>query len=352
VIQPSLRHTGLMSPHSRKLLRHAGMAVLFNSLIAAGITAAVHQSFWVNLLYSQLIGLSIWFLIDAGRFLLHPSGWAGPGAMVWLVLGGTLIGYALGSAVGDMLLGLPPLHALSTSPKGMAGFLIMSLCAAGVGSYYLMTREQLARAQLEREEARAQMSEAQLKLLQSQLDPHMLFNTLANLRALIATDPQRATAMLDRLNDYLRATLTASRSTTHTLATEFERLRDYLELMRMRMGARLEFALELPAELRDVPVPTLLLQPLVENAVLHGLDRKLDGGALSVRAAMQGKRLQLQVLDNGVGLGEGAAKEGFGITQVRERLATSFGARATFSIASHANNTLASIEFPLSTTTV
>jgi sensor histidine kinase YesM len=338
-----------MPPRNRTLLQHSLLALVFNTLIAAGITTLVHGPFAVNLMYSQLIGLTIWFLIDAGRFQLHPKGHVSASAMVWLVLGATLIGYFVGSAVGDMLLGSAPLHAWFDFPKAMGGFLLMSLCAAGIGSYFLMTREQLAHAKAEREEARAQMSEAQLKLLQSQLDPHMLFNTLANLRALIATDPTRATAMLDRLNDYLRATLTASRSTTHTLATEFERLRDYLELMRMRMGTRLEFALDLPAELRDVPVPTLLLQPLVENAVLHGLDPKLEGGALSVRAAMHGNRLQLQVQDNGVGLGQSTIKEGFGITQVRERLATSFGALATFSIATCANNTLASIEFPLST---
>jgi signal transduction histidine kinase len=338
-----------MSPRNRTLLKHSLPVVVFNTLIAGGVNAVTRGPFALDLLYSQLIGLSIWFLIDAGRFKLHPEGRITKKQWLALMFGGTLIGYFVGSAAGDLLCGQVPLHALFNSPRAMGGFLILSLCAAGLSSYFLMTREQLAHAQLEREEARAQMSEAQLKLLQSQLDPHMLFNTLANLRALIATDTTRATAMLDRMNDYLRATLTASRSTTHTLATEFERLRDYLELMRMRMGTRLEFALDLPAELRDVPVPTLLLQPLVENAVLHGLDPKLEGGALSVRAAIHGKHLQLQVLDNGVGLGPSTVKEGFGITQVRERLATSFGALATFSIASHANNTLANIEFPLKT---
>ena len=100
----------------------------------------------------------------------------------------------------------------------------------------------------------------------------MLFNTLANFRALIGTDPARATHMLDSLIDYLRAKLQASRATHHSLQNEFDRLGDYLALMQVRMGPRLTCALDLPAELADQLVPTLLLQPLVENAIKHGLE--------------------------------------------------------------------------------
>jgi sensor histidine kinase YesM len=158
----------------------------------------------------------------------------------------------------------------------------------------------------------------------------MLFNTLANLRALIATDPPRAIGMLDRLNDYLRATLRASRTDgstgSHTLADEFARLRDYLELMAVRMGPRLAYTLDLPAALQRHPVPPLLLQPLVENAIRHGLEPKLDGGRIDIRASTTGTgQLLLEVIDTGVGMDAFSAAQcgsGFGLSQVRERVAS------------------------------
>jgi sensor histidine kinase YesM len=183
-------------------------------------------------------------------------------------------------------------------------------------------------------------AEHQLKLLESQLEPHMLFNTLANLRALIAVDPPRAQAMLDRLIGFLRATLSASRVSMHTLAAEFERLADYLALMQVRMGERLQVELDLPDELASRPVPALLLQPLVENAIKHGLEPHRGGGRVSVRASLgDGGLLQLSVRDNGAGLpsagalANGSSGSGFGTTQVRERLAAVYGQAASFTLA-------------------
>src|SRR5258706_5522010 len=139
---------------------------------------------------------------------------------------------------------------------------------AGIaGSYYFYSINKSAYLQRKMAEAHKHASEARLKLLETQLEPHMLFNTLANLRALIAVDPQRAQTMLDHMISYLRATLSASRTATHSLQAEFERLRDYLELMTIRMGPRLAYSLELPPDLAQHPVPALLLQPLVENSI-------------------------------------------------------------------------------------
>jgi LytS/YehU family sensor histidine kinase len=167
----------------------------------------------------------------------------------------------------------------------------------------------------------------------------MLFNTLANLRALIATDPPHAIAMLDRLNDYLRATLSASRQPTHALASEFDRLRDYLALMSVRMADRLQVHLDLPDELRAWPVPTLLLQPIVENSIKHGLTPMPEGGAITIRALQNGDALALEVLDTGVGLPADRASlptlAGFGLAQVRERLATAYGDAATLGVSAN-----------------
>lgn len=196
--------------------------------------------------------------------------------------------------------------------------------------------------------AQRDAAEARLKLLETQLEPHMLFNTLANLRVLISSDPERAVAMLDRLNDYLRATLSGSLASSHTLQAEFDRLRDYLELMVVRMGPRLRYTLDLPAELAGQPVPPLLLQPLVENSIKHGLEPKIEGGSITVSARRQGNQLVLEVVDSGVGLQpEAASRQGFGLAQVRERLQTAYGPQAAIDlVAIHAGGTRASIIFP------
>jgi LytS/YehU family sensor histidine kinase len=161
----------------------------------------------------------------------------------------------------------------------------------------------------------------------------MLFNTLANLRVLIGLDPPRAQAMLDRLIAFLRATLSASRLKLHPLADEFARVDDYLALMAIRMGPRLQTALDLPPALAALPVPPLLLQPLVENSIKHGLEPKVEGGRITVSALREGRSLVLRVRDTGVGL-EGTRADGtrFGLQQVRERLKTLYGADASLHI--------------------
>ena len=231
----------------------------------------------------------------------------------------------------------------------------MTLALTLLGSlatvFALSTMERLASARAAAESAQRQAAEHQLRLLQSQqLEPHMLFNTLANLRVLIALDPPRAQAMLDRLIALLRSTLQASRAGTHTLADEFARLDDYLGLMAVRMGTRLHCTLTLPPELAQTDVPALLLQPLMENAIRHGLEPKVDGGHIAVSAARDGGRLLLAVRDSGVGWRDAAAAghEGFGLTQVRERLAARYAGAARLDIGpASGGGTLATLTLPL-----
>ena len=320
------------TPMPVALRRHLAPVLIANTLIAAAITLGTHERFAVNLLYSQCIGLSIWLFIDIGRYLLGGSrGWPGAPRLSLLVVASVLCGYLLGSVVANLLLQRPPLLGLIELPRSTQVLLLMSLVAGGAGAYFFTTRELLAQARLAQEEAQRQASEARLRLLESQLEPHMLFNTLANLRALIATDPPRALRMLDHLNDFLRATLAASRRDArpgrHTLREEFQRLDDYLQLMAVRMGARLQVQLVLPEALAPTAVPPLLLQPLVENAIRHGLEPAAGGGTLRVEALADGALLRLTVADDGVGCA-GDGRGGFGLAQVRERLQTVYGEAA------------------------
>ena len=329
---------------------------------------------WV---YSAAIGTGCWFFIDGGRLLISAwlpagqrpagaqrAGWPGPGWMLVCIVVGTAIGYTLGSAIGDHFSGFVTPSLLSNRPA-----IAISLVAAIAATWYFYATERLRQEQAAAEAARRDAAESQLRLLQSQLEPHMLFNTLANLRALITLDPPRAQAMLDRLIGYLRATLGASRSDQHPLWVEFSRLDDYLALMSLRMGPRLQVQLDLPDALRGLPVPPLLLQPLVENSIRHGLEPKVAGGRIEVRASRQGDRLLLTVRDTGVGLdrpvavapapppdsaGADRAASRYGTGHVAERLATLYGSRAQFSLRpadDGEGGTLAEVSLPMPAST-
>jgi len=184
-------------------------------------------------------------------------------------------------------------------------------------TWYHVTTLKLAAAE---ESARA--SRAKLSMLQAQVKPHMLFNTLSNLRSLIDSDPIKAQFMLDNLVDYLRATLAGSQHDTASLKEEFELLENYLSLMAIRMGERLSFNLELPEALKNLTVPALILQPIVENAIIHGLEPSIEGGQISVVARSTDEYVAVDIIDTGVGypVAEQTLSGGFGLQSVRNRL--------------------------------
>nr|WP_231402604.1 histidine kinase [Caenimonas aquaedulcis] len=288
------------------------------------------------MVYSLLIGTSIWAIIDLGREFFPSSRETGWPQGIWgigIVLLGIVGGYFIGNFTGDLICRSFNLYPPGPPPdkaSDLRNSILITAMAGVAGSYYFYSANKSRYLEQKMGEARKHANEARLKLLETQLEPHMLFNTLANLRALIGVDPVRAQGMLDHMIAYLRATLNASRSTTHTLQSEFDRLRDYLELMAIRMGPRLAYALDLPEDLAALPVPALLLQPLVENSIQHGLEPKVGGGRIAVSARREGARLLLEVTDTGVGPSPGSPPpgQGFGMSQVRERLATLYGADA------------------------
>lgn len=320
----------------RGLLERLG-TVIAVALTIAGIQSAFmpHPStgfkgYSVPVVYSLAISVGIWAAIDPMRFLLRgllraqaPGYWPPRGRATLLIGFGIALGYTLGTFVGDAWAGHSTLELLQHNPSRFIALIAISVVISiGFAAYFFERGH--------REASGRQTREARLAQLQSQLEPHMLFNTLANLRVLIGTDAPRAQAMQDHLIGFLRSTLAASRSAEHPLHAEFERLGDYLALMQVRMGSRLAVQLHLPAALRDQAVPPLLLQPLVENAIRHGLEPRPEGGSLEVSATSIGSQLRLVVRDSGVGLPTTQTSAGgFGLVQVRERLLTRYGPAAT-----------------------
>ena len=197
-----------------------------------------------------------------------------------------------------------------------------------------LTRErELARARAERREA-----ELRLSVLAAQVEPHFLFNTLAGVRSAIATDPPRAAVLVDRLVDYLRATiprLRADGGADATLGGQVEAARAYLALMAARLP-RLSFAVELPPALRDLPFPPLMLISLVENAVKHGVEPKIGPVHVAVSARrLDDGRVEVSVADDGAGFGvasDASAGSGIGLANIRERLRQMHGERAALAL--------------------
>jgi signal transduction histidine kinase len=308
------------------------------------------------LVYSLFIATITWAIIDLGREFFPSAaetGWPQGWAAFALVVGGIVLGYVAGTRIADAFCLYYGWYSAGARPSDIdpaqeRSSILITALAGIVGSFYFYAVNKSAYLQRKMLEARQHASEARLKLLETQLEPHMLFNTLANLRALIGSDPQRAQVMLDHMIAYLRATLGASLQATHPLQAEFDRVRDYLELMAIRMGPRLSYSLDLPEALAEHPVPTLLLQPLVENSIKHGLEPKVAGGHIAVSARREGDVIVLDVIDTGVGLSAAVSDgTGFGMGQVRERLASIHGAQSAIElVANYAGGTRATARFP------
>ena len=347
----------------RRLLADARYALLLNVLCAVFITYVLSggQSFWLNLLASMCIGGIVFLLIDGIRLAWWGEDRRAP-LLPFTIL--VIVSAAVAQVAGTMLFGwlahidVPAPIAISSRNVGMTVF---TLAAAGAAILFFGSREKIARLRMEaaQEKARAesvarQAMQAQLQLLQAQIEPHMLFNTLANLQGLISFDPERAQLLLDQLIQYLRATLSSSRAGATTLAQEFSLMQAYLGLMAIRMGARLTYALDLPDDLRQIKVPPMLLQPLVENAIQHGLEPKIEGGHIHVQASIDSGMLTLTVSDDGLGLDHPGQTKGtqLGVANIRERLQAMHGDLASLSLsANEPAGATARLTFPFHTTT-
>lgn len=210
------------------------------------------------------------------------------------------------------------------------------------------TRAQAATATAAEEGLKRQLAEAQLKMMQAQVEPHFLFNTLASVDYLIETDPARASTMQKNLIQYLRAALPQMREGSTTLGKELALVRAYLEILKVRMEDRLQFAITVPQGLMSAQFPPMVLQSLVENAIKHALEPKPEGGSITITADIANGNLRVTVADTGLGFGvAGKPGTGVGLNNVRERLAALYAGRARFTIeANSPSGTIATIEVP------
>jgi sensor histidine kinase YesM len=319
--------------------------------------APLSRMLWINFVIANCIG----YLIHLGFALGHRLLGAQLSRQSFAVrtlfystvsIAGVFGGYWLGFTLLSWQSARPWVMSAQSATTVLLFSLMISLVLATV--FYARERQAKAEAEYQRERARVEAAErhgkvAELKLLEAQVEPHFLYNTLANVISLIDSDPAIAKHMVERLIDYLRRAAIAAGVGEGTLGRQLELLRAYLDLVVLRMGSRLAYRIDVPAELLALPLPPMLLQPLVENAIKHGLEPKIAGGEVVVTARRNGDELILAVADDGAGVramrAEGST--GLGLANLRERLSALYGPRARLTVEDAHPGTRVSVGLPV-----
>ncbi len=280
-------------------------------------------------LFTLCIGLTacICFLVTFA--VLKPRNkWIQIVMVVFTMILGTLVGSLLGSfiatdkATHDFLFDHKDLVALYTFYAGMIGSVAIYL-------YFFRERAFSAEALIQEERIRRLSTEkkaveSNLKLLQAQVEPHFLFNTLSSILGLLESDPGKGKTMLLTFMQYLRASLDKTRDDKSTIGQEIEIIRAYLEIFTFRMGRRLHYEIDVPDRILHLPFPSMIIQPIVENAIKHGLETKIEGGSIHIRIRKEQNILRVEIADTGLGFDE-KTELGFGLSNIKERMDNLYG---------------------------
>jgi sensor histidine kinase YesM len=312
---------------------------------------------WANFVIANCIGYLIHGGFALGNTLLATRIWERGFVLRSAYYAGiTLVGVFGGYWLGFALLGMDDARGFVFSAQGAGEIGLLSLIIAAILASVFLARERQARAEaaFQRERARVEATEhqfhlAQLKMLEAQIEPHFLYNTLANVISLVDADPAAAKRMVTRLIDYLRYAAEAGGTGEATVGRQIELLQAYLDLMALRTNARLSYRVEMAPDVAALPLPPMLLQPLVENAIKHGLEPKIAGGQVCVGARREDSLLVLTVADNGLGFrttrGDGTG--GLGLANLRARLESLYGARARMTIEDTQPGTMVTLALPI-----
>jgi two-component system LytT family sensor kinase len=305
----------------------------------------------VGLTFTNLLGLLASATALAYRRWLHRLGMSTrvTAAAVALVLSASVSLWAA-MAVGKRVCAIDGFTAnryhLLMIAVDVALLTVIALTCALVFVHQRLSSD-LARRIRDNERLERLQVETQLSLLQSKVNPHFLFNTLSTMLELVRSDPGKVERMILSLSDIYRKVLTWPESARVRLEEEAALVEQYLEIEKIRMGSRMEFTIDVAENARGVPIPPLILEILVENAVRHGVAPRKDGGSIRIVALKRDERLVLEVTDNGVGLGERRTDTGFGLYSVRQRLQLLYGEAAGLSVTElPEGGTRATIELP------
>ncbi|MFZ6733960.1 sensor histidine kinase [Undibacterium sp. Ji42W] len=316
-----------------------------------------------HIVFSMFIGFSAYLLIKIFKRLFWGAGIPNTIGFYLMCIVVAPLALMVGMSIAALVFNYPVPDVNTIKSPYLVSSIAMTCIVSLIAAWSFWSRARISELQAAAEAEKAknaaiekQAMQAQLQMLQAQIEPHMLFNTLANLQGLIAIDPPRAQHMLAQLIVYLRNTLSSSRAEQTTLKQEFTLMQAYLELLAIRMGKRLQYTLDLPDDLQQTPIAPMLLQPLVENAVKHGLEPKMEGGSIHVVAEKQDGILHLKVIDTGLGLpfnyddskNISSAANNIGNANIRERLLALYGPQASLSLqANQPEGAIAHLSIPI-----
>jgi signal transduction histidine kinase len=312
------------------------------TVMATGRLASLH-TFKIIFLISNVVGYSIHFLFSAGGtagfdVAARRRGLAATAAYYSLV---PMLGVISGFLVSSLFIDVGFRSAFFTL-NAILPMLFVSLVISMVLTVIFFWRERsaVADAALAREREKGERIEreaalANLRALQAQIEPHFLFNTLANVTSLVDPDPAKAKRMLESFNRFLRSSLASTRMEKTTLGAEGELIGAFLDVLQVRMGDRLRYRVDIAPDLAAFELPPMLVQPVVENAIHHGLEPKVDGGEVIVAARREGAAVAIEVRDTGVGF-DPTTRGGLGLTNVRDRLRLLYGDSASLAIGENA----------------
>ena len=350
-----IRQISVMKQDMKDYMRSLGITLVLDTVITLVLYLMVlkDQSFWSVFAISQITGLSICSCVQGAVAL--GEAWFPSRSAVTIALG-LAAGIAVSSSLSWVFLmaveGGSGLHYYRQVLLPVAVFGVVF----GVPIiYYFLSRAQLAESEqkikdekikrltLEKESAMTTM-----RLLQAQIEPHFLFNTLSNVIVLLDNEPEKARTMLTDLNTYLRISLDRTRQQMVTLSQELDLVAHYLAIFKTRMGDRLRYAIHDRTGNPEIPFPPLIVQPLVENALKYGIEPKVEGGSIEIDCRVDSGRLIIEISDTGCGLGENQGDAGIGINNVSRRLAGLYGSGAGLELIENSSGGLtALIRVPL-----
>jgi sensor histidine kinase YesM len=351
-----------MTPRARYILRMVAVNAAATVFVAVAFIGVGFDTPWRRA--AEALGVAFLFSFCIGTLCavciprISPFLWQYRFPVNWLLLVASLFGFAMvGSAITIGLLvgiGYIPSARFAAWLLESARFAIITTLLFGVSiSAYEMARTRLDEAALalrtkERDEAEARRAaiEARLASLESRVQPHFLFNTLNSIASLIQTDPNGAERMTAQLASLVRSSLDAADGPLVRLDQELRTVRDYLEIERVRFGDRLQRELTIDENTAAALVPRFSLQTLVENAVKYAIAPRRGGGRVSLRAAARHGRVRIEVEDDGPGFEAGAVPPNHGLALLRQRLALTYGDRATLNVQSVPGRTVVFVEVP------
>jgi sensor histidine kinase YesM len=311
------------------------------------------RNFLINFVASQSFGITVTSIVFWSLMIIRPRTWE---LLLFIVVIDVCCAVLIGLQICIFILQYFFNIVLDLQANGLGlQMIIGGLLFSFFGVYFFLTKirlkyrsEMIDKEKTRRTDMEKENLSANLKVLQAQIEPHFLFNTLSNILSLIDTKPDTGKSMLLDLTKYLRTSLSRTLPERTTLSQEISMIKAYLDIHKIRMDERLNYKIDVPDNLWQHSFPPMLLQPLVENAIKHGLEPKVEGGEIVVRAIEENDLLKIEVADTGLGFSD-LDKQGLGITNVRERLSLLFGEKGRLIIEENKpHGVRATIEVPVS----